>query len=215
MKCFRHPDHIWATHKKEREDNLRTPAYSVLTMTGPNRLLEFISEIKIEIKADKFTVYVEEEMHKYGEWLAMLLQHYCMFPKTGGRILDQFERVVRFPIGDNYGAFPDNLGEDLPKGWEDYETELEDPALFKKMQNALDAVMQCNEAQGEKWAAAFRDVESFISAPKFGGPVFLCAGIVMIGDKFESDLIQVPHGTDIEKLKRKESFAKILISGRN
>lgn len=194
---------------------MRTPAYSVLTMTGPNRLLEFISEMKIEIAEDKFTVFVEEELEKYGTWIAMLLQHYGLFPKAGGRVLDQFEKIIRFPIGDNYGAFPDNLGEDLPKGWEDYETELEDPALFKSMQNALDAVMQCNEAHGDKWGAAFDDVEGFISAPKFGGPVFLCAGIVMIGDKHESGLTQVPCGTDVEKLERKESLAKILISGRN
>ena len=193
---------------------MRKPIYSIFTMTGPNRLLNLIREIHI-VKTSPLTVFVDGALEIYGDWIVKLLDTYgIVFNAEKPWVLDYFDEVIRFPISDDYGEFPDTMGYDS-KHWETLESDMEDPALMPYMTRGADAVYERMSPYANKYNKDYDDVEDFMNSPKFGGPIFLCVGFVMIGEKHESNLIQVPRGTTIKGLESKKALADILISGRN
>ena len=89
-----------------------------------------------------------------------------------------YEKLHLFYIPDDYGEFPDTLGY-TSKNWKTLEQDMEDPNLFPFMQKALDAVLDFNNKRQDTLdRLGYRDVESFLHAPKFGGKIWAAAGFV-------------------------------------
>jgi len=91
---------------------------------------------------------------------------------------EKFNKVLIFRIPDSYGEFPDTTGYEN-SDWQNLETQCEDPALFKYMQRAIDAVIDYNDKKIRQYEKrGWIKVEGILQAPKFGAKIFCASGIV-------------------------------------
>jgi len=94
------------------------------------------------------------------------------------KLKEMFDKVLTFFIPDDYGEFPDTSGY-TAENWEELESELEDPALFRYTQKALDAVVEFNEKRMKQMdKRGYTEIEGFLHVPKFGNRVFAVGGFV-------------------------------------
>ena len=184
---------------------MRHPAESIFSIAGPGRLLDFISKARF---LPNNLIECDDSVERPVRWLVGAIDHYFgLRVNRPVRLLDTFSKVVRFPTGEGRGYFPDTIGYESDD-WESFESQMEDPSLLNFMMKSIDCVEEFNEKVGQRLEQSYDDVENFMSIPKFGGPVFMCVGVTMIGDKHESRIIQVPES--IDKIFSKQAFADII-----
>lgn len=95
-----------------------------------------------------------------------------------GQLEKTFDKVLFFDVPDDYGEFPDTTGY-TSENFEQLESTMEDPALYPYMTKCVDAVMEHNRSRaGTLVMLGYKDVEDFIHSPKFGGKLYVVAGIV-------------------------------------
>lgn len=99
-----------------------------------------------------------------------------------GMIKDQikelYDQVYIFDVPDDYGEFPDTSGY-TSENFEQFESEVEDGALYPFMTKCIDAVMDWNTNRSNTLdRLGYQYIESFLHAPKFGGKVFACGGFI-------------------------------------
>jgi len=91
---------------------------------------------------------------------------------------ESFNKVIMFNIPDDYGEFPDTSGY-TSENFKNMESDSEDPALFRKMQKCVDAVVEYNNKKIKHLdKMGFTEIEGILTGPKFGGKVFAVSGIV-------------------------------------
>ena len=107
-------------------------------------------------------------------------------------VYDTFNKVFRIVVPDDYGEFPDTTGY-TQKDFETMESDMEDPALYPFMQQAMD---RCLDWADKKASLADKmglvDIENVIQWPKFGGKIFAVAGIVKAWYPNEPSMIAIP-----------------------
>jgi hypothetical protein len=91
-----------------------------------------------------------------------------------------FDKLVKVPISDDYGEFPDTSGYDR-KDFQQAVAQSEDPALYRYMLQCIDAVAEyISKKQDHATNLCHGEVESFMHWPKFGGKIFVVTGHVVV-----------------------------------
>ena len=87
-----------------------------------------------------------------------------------------FDSVHIIHVPDDFGEFPDTSGY-TAEDYSEMQSNMEDPALYKYMQNAMDFIMDktINKSQFLEGMGMI-NIENNISWPKFGGKVYVVAG---------------------------------------
>ena len=92
----------------------------------------------------------------------------------------KFDKVVKVPLpdGSGFGEFPDLSAYDR-EDFADFESKMEDNALFPFMTQCVDAVLDFTTKHSERLEKlSFRNINSSISGMNTGGKVFVVAGFV-------------------------------------
>ena len=90
----------------------------------------------------------------------------------------KFDKVVKIPVPDDHGEFPDLSAYDR-EDFADFETKMEDSQLFPYMRQCVDAVLDFTTKHSERLEKlSFRNINSSISGMNTGGDVFVVAGCV-------------------------------------
>ena len=104
-------------------------------------------------------------------------------------MLRLFNKVVLVTTPADAGDFPDTSGY-TSDDWEDYESDCEDPALWRSMQKAMDATMDYVDKKYEFACDRYMgEINKTINWPKFGGQVSGVTGHVTV----ESGSIVLVH----------------------
>ena len=195
---------------------MKQPESSIISITGPQDILTLIEKAYF-VSMAPLQIYCEDKVERVVRWMSSTIASYnyrdydVQSGKPKGRVIDVFSRVVRFPIPDDYGEFPDTTGYESGN-FENMASDMEDPALLKFMMRGIDCVDEANETAGKRCDMKYDYVENFMSIPKFGSRVFLCVGVTMVDEQHESRIIQVP--TTIEKIQRKDAFSKVILNNQ-
>ena len=92
----------------------------------------------------------------------------------------KWDKIVRVEVPDSsgYGEFPDTSAYEAAD-FADFESKMEDQALFPYMTKCVDAVLDFTvKASVRLETVGFRNIHSSISGMKTGGKMFVVAGFV-------------------------------------
>jgi len=90
----------------------------------------------------------------------------------------KWDQVVQVEIPDDHGEFPDTSAYDR-EDFADFETKMEDDALFPYMTKCVDVVLNFTTKKADGLAKLnFRNIHGSMHGMKTGGKMFVVAGFV-------------------------------------
>ena len=90
----------------------------------------------------------------------------------------KFDKVVKIPVPDDHGEFPDLSAYDR-EDFADFESKMEDNALFRYMTQCVDAVLDFTVKNADRLEKLnYRNINTTMAGMNTGGNVFVVAGFV-------------------------------------
>ena len=91
---------------------------------------------------------------------------------------ENISEMVTFEVPDDYGEFPDTSGY-TEDNWREQILTMEDSNLYPYMTKCMDAALDWTSKRHRTIdGLGYRNIETFIHWPKFGGKVYAVMGVV-------------------------------------
>ena len=92
--------------------------------------------------------------------------------------ITDLNEIKLFPTPDDYGMFPDTSGY-TEDNWQEQVLTLEDSNLYPYMTKCMDCVIDYTSKRSSTLdMLGYKNIETFIHWPKFGGMVYAVIGVV-------------------------------------